>query len=111
MAVLDKTRLTGRLLFCLYRMSWFMARIVIEDYDGSRHRNHMWYVDTEQAERHHRAPTLVPYKVCLVTVCNFTLVFHSVLQLSLCLEYYSREHQPSSRDGDFGCDHWECQRW
>ena len=92
-----------------------MARISIEDFDSMRHRNPMCYIDDAQRERHERAPTIVPYKVCLVSVFGFTFVFHSLTQLRLCLEYYSIEHQPSSRlpvyDKNLGGDHWETQRW
>ena len=92
-----------------------MARITIEDFDAMRHGNPMWYIDDAQRKRHQRAPTIVPYKVCLVKVCGFTFIFHSLPQLRLCLEYYSLEHQPSSRlpvyDKNLGGDHWETQRW
>lgn len=92
-----------------------MARITIEDFDATRHGNPMWYIDDAQRERYLRAPTIVPYKVCLVDVCGFTFVFHSLPQLRLCLEYYLQAHQPSSRlpvyDKNFGGDHWETQRW
>jgi len=80
-----------------------------------RHRNLMRWVDDVQAERHFVAPSLNPYKVCLVSVCGFTFEFHSVLQLDLSLEYYSMEHHPSSRlpvyTENIGGDHGECQRW
>jgi hypothetical protein len=92
-----------------------MARIVIEDYDAVRHKNPMWYIDHAQQDRHFRAPTLVPYKVRLATVCGFTFIFHSLPQLRLCLEYYSHAHHPSGRlpvqDGRYGGDHWETQQW
>src|SRR5262245_33978029 len=92
-----------------------MARITIEDFDPKLHGNPMWYIDDAQRERHLRAPTIVDHKVCLVRVCGFTFIFHSLTQLRLCLEYYSLEHQPSSRlpvyDQDLGGDHWETQRW
>jgi hypothetical protein len=92
-----------------------MARITIENYDPLRHRNPMCYIDDAQRKRHHRAPTIVPCKVCLVTVCGFTFTFHSMLQLRVCHEYFTRVHHPSSRlpvySGDYGGDHWETQRW
>jgi hypothetical protein len=88
-----------------------MAHITIEDYDATRHGNPMWYVDDAQRERHQRAPTIIPCKVCLVNVCGFTFVFHSLPQLRLCLDYYSEEHHPSSRLPILGGDHWEFQRW
>jgi hypothetical protein len=47
--------------------------------------------------------------------CGFQFVFHSVVQVELCLDYYRLRHHPSSRlpvnDGNFGGDHWETQRW
>jgi hypothetical protein len=92
-----------------------MARITIEEYDCLRHGNPMWNIDDVQRERHFRAPTLVPYKVCLVNVCGFTFVFHGLPQLRLCLDFYCREHHPSSRlpvyDKNLGGDHNEAQRW
>lgn len=74
-----------------------VARIIIEDFDASRHGNPMWYIDDAQGERYQRAPTIVRYKVCLVNVCGFTFIFHSLAQLRLCLEYYSQERQPLTR--------------
>src|SRR5207302_2347987 len=66
-------------------------------------------------KRHGRAPTIVPYKVCVVSVCGFMFEFHSLAQLRLCLEYYSQKHHPSSRlpvyDKNLGGDHGETQRW
>ena len=92
-----------------------MARVSIEDFDSRQHGNPMAYVDNVQAKRSVRAPTLIPYKVCLVTVCGFTFVFHSIQQLQACLDYYGREHQPTSRlpvySGNYGGDHGETQRW
>jgi hypothetical protein len=92
-----------------------MARITIEDFDVFKHRNPMWYIDNAQRERHSRAPTIVPYKVCLVDVCGFTFFFHSLPQLRACLDFYSQAHHRSSRlpvyDAILGGDHWESQRW
>jgi hypothetical protein len=92
-----------------------MARITMEDFDSTRHGNLMWYIDDAQRKRFARAPAVVLYKVCLVDVCGFRFVFHSLAQLRLCREYYSQEHQPSSRlavyDKNLGGDHWEFQRW
>jgi hypothetical protein len=87
-----------------------MARITIEDFDAMRHGNLMWYIDDAQRERYQRAPMIVPYRVCLVSGCGFRFIFHSLPQLRLYLEYYSLEHQPSSRL-PVGGDHWESQRW
>lgn len=92
-----------------------MAKITVEDYDPWRHHNHMWSIDDAQRERHLRAPTIIPYKVCLVTVCGFTFIFHSVCQLRSCHEYFSAEHHPLSRlpiyTENLGGDHLEMQRW
>ena len=74
-----------------------MPQIKFEPYDPARQKNPMWYVDDAQKQRHTRAPALVDYKVCLVTVCSFMFVFHSNEQLALCLNFYRREHHPSSR--------------
>ena len=92
-----------------------MPRIVIEQYDKGRHANPMGWVDDKQRERHDRAPNLIPYSVCLVTVKGFTFVFHSVEQVRVCLDYYQRKLHASSRlpfyTENLGGDHWECQRW
>jgi hypothetical protein len=90
-----------------------MARITIEDFDATRHLNPMLYIDDAQRDRYYRAPTIAPYKVCLVNVCGFTFIFHSLLQLRLCAAYYAEEHQPSSRLplSDKNLEHWEIQRW
>ncbi len=72
-------------------------------------------VDDTQRGRHERAPNLVPYWVCSVTVKGFTFVFHSLEQIRVCLDYYRRTHRTSSRlplaEQGFSGDHWEVQRW
>jgi hypothetical protein len=92
-----------------------VATIKIEDFDPQIHPNPMWYVDDEQAKRQGRVGRLVPYKVCSVEVCGFQFLFHSVVQIDLCLDYYRREHHPSSRlpvyTENLGGDHYETQRW
>jgi hypothetical protein len=92
-----------------------MPQIKIEPYDQQKHPNPMWYIDDAQSKQHWKAPSLSDYKVCLVTVCSFTFIFHSIEQVALCLDYYRREHQPSSRlpvyTENLGGDHWETQRW
>src|SRR5580698_8671925 len=92
-----------------------MARIKIETYNALRHPDPMFYIRSRQRDRHFKAPTLNDYKVCLVSVCTFTFVFHSLEQLSLVLEFYRHEHHRSSRlpvyTKDFGGDHGETQRW
>ncbi|TDK66381.1 hypothetical protein [Sapientia aquatica] len=92
-----------------------MANIKVENYDPLRHPNYMAYVDDEQYQRYKRSDGLIPYKVCLVDVCGFQFIFHSILQMQLCLEYYSTELQPSSRlpvyTENLGGDHYETQRW
>jgi hypothetical protein len=75
----------------------------------------MRWIDDTQRERHERAPNLIPYSVCLVTVKGFTFIFHSVEQIRICLDYYQRKLHASSRlpvyTQNLGGDHWECQRW
>ncbi|MBV8659887.1 MAG: hypothetical protein JO142_18870 [Burkholderiales bacterium] len=95
--------------------SYFMAKIVIENFDQTRHSNPIWYIDSEQRVRYERTGGLAPYRVCLVEVCGFEFTFHSTMQIELCLEYYSRQTQPTSRlpvyRENLGGDHWETQRW
>jgi hypothetical protein len=92
-----------------------MSQIKIETYNQAKHPNPMWYVDDARRQQHWQVPSLSDYKVCLVTVCSFTFIFHSIEQLALCLDYYRREHQPSSRlpvyTENLGGDHFETQRW
>lgn len=92
-----------------------MSRVEIVDYDRFRHNNPMIWVDDTQRQRYWKTPTLVPYKVCLVTVKRFTFEFHSVAQIRVCLDYYSREHHHSSKlpvyTENLGGDHTETQRW
>lgn len=75
----------------------------------------MRWIDDTQREHHDRAPNLIPYSVCLVTVKGFTFIFHSVEQIRVCLDYYQRKVHASSRLPVYteclGGDHWECQRW
>ena len=92
-----------------------MPQIVIEPYDSTRHSNPMRWIDDTQRARHERAPNLIPYSVCLVTVKGFTFVFHSVEQIQICLDYYRRKIHASGRlpvyTENLGGDHFECQRW
>lgn len=92
-----------------------MATVETQDFDEARHPNPMQWFDDTQRERYRRAPTLAPYKVCLVTVKGFTFIFHSVEQIRLCLDYFGRRTHPSSRlpvyTQNLGGDHWETQRW
>ena len=92
-----------------------MATIKIQDFDRRIHHNPMWYIDDEQSKLHDRVGGLVPYKICLVEVCGFQFIFHSVVQIDLCLEYHCRQHHPSSRlpvyTENLGGDHSETQRW
>lgn len=87
-----------------------MSRIEIEPYNSVRHPNPMRWFDDSQRKRHLRAPNLIPYNVCLVTVKDFTFIFHSVEQIQICLDYYRREIHPSSRISIGAADHWEMQR-
>jgi hypothetical protein len=92
-----------------------MARVTIEDFEPTRHPNHMSFVDNVQAQRRVHAGSLEPYKVCLVNVAGFTFIFHSTTQLALCLDFYRLKHLPSGRlpvhTGLYGGDQSETQRW
>jgi hypothetical protein len=92
-----------------------MSKVVIEDYERDRHPNAMRYVDNAQASRRERGGNIVPYRVCIVRIASFEFIFHSTVQLELCLDYYRLELVPSTRlpvnSGKFGGDHWEVQRW
>lgn len=92
-----------------------MPQIKIEPFDPMRHGNPMWYIDDAQRKRYWKSPTLTNYKVCSVTVCSFTFIFHSVEQIEMCLGYYLATRHPSSRlpvyTDNLGGDHNETQRW
>jgi hypothetical protein len=93
-----------------------MAKILIEDYDPSNHKDPMGYVDGEDkflAWQHSKTDKIVPHKVCILTVCGFTFEFHRLRQIEQCLEYYRKEHHPSSkRQVGIGLpDHEEVQQW
>jgi hypothetical protein len=92
-----------------------MASITFEEFDELRHPNMMAPISDGRRRPHIAAPTLVPHVVCLVGVAGFAFVFHSLEQVQACLDYYRREHHPSSRlpvsTGDFGGDQSETQRW
>ena len=92
-----------------------MAKITIVDYVEDTYPNHMCWIDNEQHGRYQRSAGLAPYKVCLVEVYGFEFIFHSVMQIELCLDYYSKKTQPTSRlpvhTQNLGGDHWETQRW
>jgi hypothetical protein len=92
-----------------------MAKIKIEDFDQKTHPNYMWHIDNEQFNRYQHAGGHTPYTVCVVEVCGFQFIFHSTMQIELCLDYYSRQTRPSSRlpvyREHLGGDHGETQRW
>ena len=92
-----------------------MSSIRIQDFDPEDHPNPMRYVDDAQRIRYERSGGLAPYKVCAIDVCGFRFFFHSVMQLELCIEYYSKSIQPCGRlpvyRENYGGDHWETQRW
>ncbi len=92
-----------------------MATIRFEQFDELRHRNMMDAVPDGFRRQHLAAPTLVPHTVCVVSVAGFAFVFHSLEQVRACLDYYRREHHPSSRlpvhTGAYGGDQSETQRW
>ena len=92
-----------------------MSKILVEDYDPARHRNPMQFVDSAQAKRRQRGGNIVPYRVCIVRVTDFEFIFHSVVQLELCLDYYRMPLLPSTRlpvhTENLGGDQHETQRW
>jgi hypothetical protein len=87
-----------------------MAKFWKENYDHTKHENHMFGYKT-LADEYDKAPTLIPYYVYFVNVCSFTFEFHSIEQIEICLEYYSKKIHPSSRIDRDGGDPWEFQRW
>jgi hypothetical protein len=92
-----------------------MAKITVQDFVQREHPNHMRYIDNAQMLRHQNSQGLTPYKVCLVDVCGFRFIFHSVMQIELCRDYFSKKIHPSSRlpvyRENLGGDHSETQRW
>ena len=93
-----------------------MAKIWTEPYDATRHQNRMWEVDGATAPSSRAdARTLLPRAVHFVRVCSFTFEFHSLEQIRVCLAYYERKLQATSRlpveSGDYGGDQSETQRW
>src|SRR4051812_17602127 len=92
-----------------------MAKITITDFTEREHPNPMRWVDNAQEERYRSSEGLTPYKVCTVEVCGFQFIFHSVMQIELCLDYYSRKIHPTSRlpvyTEHHGAHHGETQRW
>ena len=92
-----------------------MAKIKVSDFVQREHPNYMQYIDDAQMTRHRNSQGLTPYKVCSVDVCGFRFIFHSVMQIELCHDYYSRKIHPSGRlpvyRENLGGDHSETQRW
>ena len=97
-----------------------MAQIWTETYDPKRHSDKMHdftHLPGVPREQYWRAPTLQRYPVYFVRVCGFTFEFHSIRQLEVCLEFFSRRVRPSSMirfseaDRKIRWLHWVCQRW
>jgi len=92
-----------------------MAKITVKDFVEREHANYMGYIDDGQGIRRKNSQGLTSYKVCLVDVCGFSFIFHSVMQIELCHDYYSIKIHPSSRlpvyRENLGGDHSETQRW
>ena len=97
-----------------------MAQAWTETYDPKRHRNKMHdasKIPGVPTEQYWRAPTLQKYPVYFVKVCNFTFEFHSIEQLKVCLEFFSKKVRPSSMirfsesDKKITWLHWVAQRW
>jgi len=97
-----------------------MAQIWKEIFDPKRHFDKMHdftKLPGVPREQYWRAPTLQRYPVYFVRVCGFTFEFHSIRQLEVCLEFFSRKVRPSSvirfsaSDRQMQWLHWVCQRW
>jgi hypothetical protein len=92
-----------------------MAKITVKDYRMGHYPNYMSYIDDEQLRRYHSSKGLVPYQVCLVDVCGFRFIFHSVMQIELCHDYFAQKIRMSGRlpvyHENLGGDHYETQRW
>mgnify|MGYP000418451372 CR=1 FL=1 len=78
-----------------------MARIWTEDFDDSRHVNHMPEIDDEIDAN---------ASVIIIEVGKFKLEFLSILQLKAAIEYF-QSPLGSSRISASGGDHWEFQPW
>jgi hypothetical protein len=83
-----------------------MARHWTEPFNWTQHRDRM-----DGLALPPRLPSFVPRLVYFVSVCSFTFEFHSLDQLRVCLEFYSRKLHPSTRREIGAADHWECERW
>jgi hypothetical protein len=97
-----------------------MAQIWTETFDPKRHSDKMLdftHLPGVPREQYWRAPTLQRYPVYFVRVCGFTFEFHSLRQLEVCLEFFSKKVRPSSMirfseaDRKIHWLHWVCQRW
>jgi hypothetical protein len=97
-----------------------MAQIWTETFDPKRHSDKMHdftRLPGVPTEQYRRAPTLQRYPVYFVRVCGFTFEFHSIQQLKVCLEFFSKKVRPSSMIRFSEADrklHWlhlVCQRW
>jgi hypothetical protein len=97
-----------------------VAQIWTETFNPKRHSDCMREVTRlsgVQREQHRHAPTLQQYPLYFVRVCGFTFQFHSLEQLKVCLEFFSKKVRPSSRirfteaDKQIHWLHWKCQRW
>jgi hypothetical protein len=76
-----------------------MAQAWTEIYDPKRHQDKMFDASKilgVPREKYWRAPTLQKYPVYFVKVCNFTFEFHSIEQLKVCLDFFSKKVRPSS---------------
>ena len=97
-----------------------MAQFWTENFDPKRHSDKMQdftHLPGVPREQYSRAPTLQRYPVYFVRVCGFTFEFHSIEQLKVCLEFFSKKVRPSSmihfkkEDRSIHWLHWVCQRW
>ena len=90
-----------------------MAKIWLEPFDPTRHRDMMWPdgPPAKGVDLYWRAKTLEPHDVLFVRVAGFTFEFHSVEQIRVCVAFFAKKLHPTSRLSIEGADHWEFQRW
>lgn len=91
-----------------------MSKHWIEKFDEMKHRNKMWGDGINPPENRHKS--LDPYDVFFVRECGFTFEFHSLEQLKVFKDYFSKKIHPSTRIPEkelwkYGGDHEEMQRW
>lgn len=79
-----------------------MGRIALEQYDETKHRNHMPEVCRNIVSSGH---------VIVVEQGRFRLEFLSMEQLRTAIAYFEKKDGGSTRTEAGGGDHWEFQSW